>query len=76
MRFVVKVSVKGQIVIPAEIRRKFGIKDRVVVKVDEDGIRIVPVVRLEDLFGVDGDVMREVAEEIVKERLEEVGQEE
>ena len=31
---------------------------------------------MEELFGVDGDVMRDVAREIVKERLEEVKREE
>ena len=71
MRFVVRVSRKGQIVIPAEIRRKYGIRDRVVVEVGEDGIRIVPLIPLEELYGVDGDRMREVAREIVRERREE-----
>ncbi len=73
MRFVVRVSRKGQIVIPAEIRRRYGIRDRVVVEAGEDGIRIVPLISLEDLYGVDGDSMREVAREIVGERREEAG---
>mgnify|MGYP000489322711 CR=1 FL=1 len=76
MRFVVKVSKKGQVVIPVEIRRKFNIRDRVVIKADEEGIRIIPLVPLEELFGADGDVMRDVAREIVKERLEELRREE
>ena len=71
MRFVVRVSRKGQIVIPAEIRRKYGIRDKVVVEAGEDGIRIVPLIPLEELYGVDGDRMREVAREIVRERREE-----
>lgn len=76
MRFVVKVSKKGQVVIPIEIRRKFNIRDRVVIKADEEGIRIIPLVPLEELFGADGDVMRDVAREIVRERLEELRREE
>ncbi len=76
MRFVVKVSKKGQVVIPVEIRRKFNIRDRVVIKADEEGIRIIPLVPLEELFGADGDVMRDVAREIVRERLEELRREE
>jgi len=76
VRFVVKVSKKGQVVIPIEIRRKFNIRDRVVIKADEEGIRIIPLVPLEELFGADGDVMRDVAREIVKERLEELRREE
>jgi len=39
-------------------------------------IRVIPLRSLEELFGVDGDVMRDVAREIVKERLEEVKREE
>ncbi len=43
------MTVKGQIVIPATIRRKFGIKEgtRVQVDVDEQGHRIIltPVTR-------------------------------
>ena len=37
------MSVKGQIVIPSKIRRKFGIKEgtRVQVEVDEQGHRII-----------------------------------
>ena len=71
MRFIVRVGKKGQIVIPAEIRRRYGIRDRVVVVTGEDGIRIVPLAPLEYLYGVDGDSMREVAREIVRERRKE-----
>ena len=43
------MTVKGQIVIPAKIRRKFGIKEgtRVQVDIDEQGHRIIltPVTR-------------------------------
>jgi AbrB family looped-hinge helix DNA binding protein len=75
-RYVVKVSRKGQIVIPAEIRKKFNIRDKVVLEADDKGIRIIPLIPLEELFGVDGEVMREIAREIVRERLEEVKDEE
>ncbi len=72
VRFVVKVSKKGQVVIPAEIRWKYNIKDKVVIKADEEGIKIIPLIPLEEMFGVDGDVMKDIAKEIVRERLEEV----
>ncbi|OYT40267.1 MAG: AbrB family transcriptional regulator [Desulfurococcales archaeon ex4484_58] len=75
LRYVVKVSRKGQIVIPVEIRRRFGISDKVVIRVDESGIRIIPLKPLDELFGVDGEIMKEVAREIVRERLEEVKRE-
>jgi len=72
MRFVVKVSKRGQIVIPAEIRRMFNIRDRVVIRVDGEVIKVIPFTSLEELFGVDGDVMKVVAREIVEERVGEV----
>ena len=75
MRFIVKVSRKGQVVIPAEIRRKYGIKNKVVIRADEDGVKIIPVISLEEMFGIDGEVMKDIAKEIVKERLEEMGRE-
>ena len=75
MRFVVKVSKKGQVVIPIEIRRKFNIKDRVIIRVDEEGIKVIPLIPLEEMFGIDGDVMKNIAKEIIKERLEEISHE-
>jgi len=75
MRFIVKVGRKGQVVIPAEIRRKYGIKNKVVIRADEDGVKIVPVISLEEMFGIDGEVMKDIAKEIVKERLEEMRRE-
>jgi len=75
MRFVVKVSKRGQIVIPAEIRRMFNIRDRVVIRVDGEVIKVIPFMSLEELFGVDGDVMKVVAREIVEERMEEIRRE-
>ena len=71
MSHVVKVSRKGQIVIPADIRKRYRIKDRVVVKADSEGIKIIPLIPLEELFGVDGDAMKSIAKEIVEERAEE-----
>ncbi len=70
--FIVKVSSKGQIVIPVEIRRRFNIKDKVLVRVEGNEIKIIPIIPLEDLFGVDGDAMRDVAREIVEERRAEL----
>ena len=70
--FIVKVSSKGQIVIPVEIRRRFNIKDKVLVRVEGNEIKIIPIIPLEDLFGVDGDAMRDVAREIVEERRDEL----
>jgi AbrB family looped-hinge helix DNA binding protein len=47
----VKVNNHGMISIPAEIRKKYGIKDgdKVYVLEDEDGIRIIPIVDIDVL---------------------------
>jgi len=75
MRFVVKVSRKGQVVIPIEIRRRYNIRDKVVIKVDEEGIKIIPLMPLKEMFGIDGEIMKIIAKEIVEERMEEIKRE-
>jgi len=70
--YIVKVSRKGQIAIPVEIRRKFGIEDKVLIRVEDGEIKIIPVIPLEKLFGADGEVMKEVAIEISEERMREI----
>ena len=71
MEVLAKVSSKGQVVIPAELRRKLRIT-RLVVITEEDGKVVVkPAMSLEDAFGVDGEGMRQVAREISKERRKE-----
>ncbi len=52
-----KVFNKGQVVIPAALRKKFGIMmgERVNIVVEEDGIKIMPVkkkVDVKELFGI------------------------
>ena len=76
VRYIVKVSKKGQIVIPAKIRRKYNITEKVVVTAGREGIKITPVIPLEELFGADGQVMRQIAKEIVEERRKEIRREE
>jgi AbrB family looped-hinge helix DNA binding protein len=51
----VLVTRKGQVTIPVEHRKKFGIREgmRVVVKDAGDGILIKPIIPLQDLAGVD-----------------------
>ncbi|MCY0867862.1 MAG: AbrB/MazE/SpoVT family DNA-binding domain-containing protein [Desulfurococcus sp.] len=70
--YIVRVSRKGQIVIPVEVRRAFGIKDRVAVRVEDGEIKIIPVKPMEELFGVDGEAMKRVALEVSEERLREI----
>ncbi len=76
-RFKVKVHKKGLIVIPASIRRRFGISEGSYVElvVEDDGIRIIVPKSLRDAFGVDGDKALKVVELIDRSRREEVEKE-
>lgn len=69
---VVPVSSKGQVVIPAALRKKFKIGRAVVV--DEEGGRIIiePSRSMQESFGAGGEQMLEVAREISKDRRKEV----
>ena len=52
---VVTLSSKGQIVIPAKVRKKFSLKegDSLVLVEENDAIRLQPLVNLSELWGVD-----------------------
>jgi len=52
---VITLSSKGQIVIPAKIRKKFSLRegDTLVLVEEENVIRLQPLVRLSGLRGVD-----------------------
>jgi len=52
---VVTLSSKGQIVIPAKVRKKYSLKegDSLVVTEEKDGIRLQPLANLSNLWGVD-----------------------
>lgn len=55
----VLVTRKGQVTIPANHRRRFGIREgmRVLVKETREGILIKPITPIEDLAGIDADKM-------------------
>ena len=46
-----------------------------VIRVDGEVIKVIPFTSLEELSGVDGDVMKAIAREIVEERMREVKRE-
>jgi len=52
---VVTQSSKGQIVIPAKVRKKFSLKegDSLVLVPEKDAIRLQPLTNLSELWGVD-----------------------
>jgi AbrB family looped-hinge helix DNA binding protein len=54
MQNVVKVTRRGQTTIPAELRKKFGIKegDELVVEATEKGLLFKPIRKLEDCAGI------------------------
>jgi len=71
MEKVVPVSVKGQVVIPAPIRKKLKI-GRAVVMREEGGVIVVePSRSMEESFGIGGHVMVDVAREISRDRRRE-----
>lgn len=73
VKYVVKVSHKGLIAIPAELKRKYGIRECEEIILIDEGTFIVLVhrVRLADLYGSAknyGKVIDEMIEEVYKER--------
>jgi AbrB family looped-hinge helix DNA binding protein len=68
------ITGKGTVTIPAEIRRKYGLKKGSRVKFIETdgGILLVPIIPLEDLFGVDGEA-KEAVYQMIRELQEERG---
>ena len=55
MGYLAKVTSKSMVTIPADIMRKYGIKEGMRVKFieTEAGILMIPVPKLEDLRGID-----------------------
>ena len=72
MEYVLRVSSKGQVVIPAELRRKFNIKSKVILKVEDGEMRIIPFTDLKDAFGIDGRKMIKVAKSILADKKREL----
>jgi len=72
MAVVAKVSSKGQVVIPAEYRRRLRITRLVVISEEGGKLVVKPTTSLEDAFGVDGEGMKDVARGISRDRRAEV----
>lgn len=67
---VITLSSKGQVVIPAKIRKKFSLKegDSLVLTEEKDGIRLQPLTNLSGLWGADtlkgtGRMLKDLREE-------------
>ena len=76
MEYVLRVSRKGQVVIPAEVRKRFNIKSRIILRVEDGEIKIYPFIDLRDAFGIDGEKMYEVAKALLRDKKRELGLEE
>jgi len=67
MTRVVSVTKKGQATIPKDLRKKFGVGNRVLVVETDDGILFKPLPRPEDDFGsLRGLFKEKTAREILK----------
>ena len=66
MGYVAKVTSKRMVTIPAEIMRKYGIKEGMKIKFVErrEGILMIPIPSLEDLWGIDREHAREMIEAV------------
>lgn len=69
---IVKLSSKGQIVIPAEIREHLNLDkgDKVLIEKKNDDVVLKPVVRLSRLRGIDRGKWRATSKEVDKMRKE------
>lgn len=72
MQKLVPVSTKGQVVIPASMRKRLKIGRAVVVKEEGGRLLIEPSTTMEESFGAGGKEMAEAAREISRERRKEV----
>jgi AbrB family looped-hinge helix DNA binding protein len=70
----VKVTNRGMISIPAWLRKKYNIKDgdRVGIFEDELGIRLIPILSIEEIRKISVDV-KEMVNIIEKNRKQEMG---
>jgi antitoxin PrlF len=71
---VVSVTKKGQATIPKKLRKKYGIKDKVLIEEDEKGIILKPLPSPSDDFGslktvFKGKTAKELLQEARKEEL-------
>lgn len=68
----VPVSQKGQVVIPAPLRKKLKIGKAVVIREEAGRILIEPSLSMKESFGSGGSEMFDVAREISRDRRREV----
>lgn len=72
MQKLAPVSSKGQVVIPAKIRKKLGKPKTVLIHEENGKIILEPAVSFKDAFGTGGREAAEIAVEISRDRRKEV----
>ena len=72
MQKLARVSPKGQVVIPAKLRRSLKISRTVMMREEDGKIVLEPSISMEEAFGTGGKEMRELAKRISKDRRKEV----
>jgi len=72
MQKIVPVSSKGQVVIPAKIRKKLGMPKTMLVREENGKVVLEPAITFRDAFGTGGREAAEIAVEISKDRRKEV----
>ena len=72
MQKLARVSPRGQVVIPAKLRRKLKISRTVLIKEERGRIVLEPAMSMTEAFGIGGNEMRQVAIDISRERRKEV----
>jgi len=72
MEKIAPVSPKGQIVLPASLRRKLKIGRAVIIREEGGRILVEPSRSMEESFGAGGEALLDVAREISKDRRREV----
>jgi len=72
MQKLARVSSKGQVVIPAKLRRRLKISRTVLIKEENGRIVLEPSMSMKEAFGTGGKEMRQVAIEISRDRRREV----
>jgi AbrB family looped-hinge helix DNA binding protein len=72
MQKLARVSSKGQLVLPAKLRRKLKIGQTILIREEEGRIILEPAKRMEESFGDGGEKARQAAIEISLDRRKEV----
>lgn len=72
MQKLVRVSSKGQVVIPAKMRKKLGRPKTMLIREEHRSLVLEPALSFKEAFGTGGKEAEKIAVEISKDRRKEV----